>query len=286
MTLDFSRVRFIMTEPSHPGNVGSAARAIKTMGFDELVLVAPKLPDITLEPDARALASGASDVLERAQTYVTLSQALEPVTLSFALTARARDLGPPVCDIRQAAQLARDHLREHPEGRVAFVVGTERSGLTNEQVSLCHRACTIPANPLYSSLNVAQALQLGAFELRYALLGLEAGQSVSPLSRAAVMALAADPNNALDINALPEPSQPSGSRPASSQALQALLVHWQEALVAVEFLNPTHPKKLMPRMQHFFNRNHLTVDEVDMWRGVCTAMIATARLARPPSSSG
>ena len=282
MTLDFSRVRFIMTEPSHPGNVGSAARAIKTMGFDELVLVAPKLPNITLEPDAKALASGASDVLERAQTYATLSQALEPVTLSFALTARARDLGPPVCDIRQAAQLA----REHPEGRVAFVVGTERSGLTNEQVSLCHRACTIPANPLYSSLNVAQALQLGAFELRYALLGLEAGQSVSPLSRAAVMALAADPNNALDINALPEPSQPSGSRPASSQALQALLVHWQEALIAVEFLNPTHPKKLMPRMQHFFNRNHLTVDEVDMWRGVCTAMIATARLARPPTSSG
>lgn len=286
MTLDFSRVRFIMTEPSHPGNVGSAARAIKTMGFEELVLVAPKLPNITHEPDAKALASGASDVLERAQTYATLSQALEPVTLSFALTARARDLGPPVCDIRQAAQLAREHLREHPEGRVAFVVGTERSGLTNEQVSLCHRACTIPANPLYSSLNVAQALQLGAFELRYALLGLEAGQSVSPLSRAAVMALAADPNNALDINSLPESSQPSGSRPASSQALQALLVHWQEALIAVEFLNPTHPKKLMPRMQHFFNRNHLTVDEVDMWRGVCTAMIATARLARPPTSSG
>jgi tRNA/rRNA methyltransferase len=283
MTLDFSRVRFIMTEPSHPGNVGSAARAIKTMGFDELVLVAPKIPDITLEPDAKALASGASDVLERAQTYATLSQALEPVTLSFALTARARDLGPPVCDIRQAAQLARKHLHEHPEGRVAFVVGTERSGLTNEQVSLCHRACTIPANPLYSSLNVAQALQLGAFELRYALLGLEAGQSVSPLSRAAVMALAADPNNALDINALPEPSQPSGGRPASSQALQALLVHWQEALIAVEFLNPAHPKKLMPRMQHFFNRNHLTVDEVDMWRGVCTAMVDTARRAKPPS---
>jgi tRNA/rRNA methyltransferase len=188
MTLDFSRVRFIMTEPSHPGNVGSAARAIKTMGFDELVLVAPKLPDITLESDAKALASGALDVLERAQTYPTLSQALEPVTLSFALTARARDLGPPVCDIRQAAQLARDHLREHPQGRIAMVVGTERSGLTNEQVSLCHRACTIPANPLYSSLNVAQAMQLAAFELRYALLGLEAGQSVSPLSRAKVMA--------------------------------------------------------------------------------------------------
>ena len=286
MTLDFSRVRFIMTEPSHPGNVGSAARAIKTMGFETLVLVAPKIPNITLEPDAKALASGASDVLERTQTLATLSQALEPATLSFALTARARDLGPPVCDIRQAAQMARDHLRAHPEGCIAFVVGTERSGLTNEQVSLCHRACTIPANPLYSSLNVAQAMQLGAFELRYALLGLEAGHAPSPLSRAAVMALAADPNKAFDINALPETSRPPGSRPASSQSLEALLVHWQQALEAVEFLNPAHPKKLMPRMQHFFNRNALTVDEVDMWRGVCTAMIATSQRAKPSTSSG
>ena len=282
MTPDFSRVRFIMTEPSHPGNVGSAARAIKTMGFAELVLVAPKLPNMTLEGEAKALASGASDVLERAQTFATLSQALEPITLSFALTARARDLGPPVCDIRQAARMARHHLLEHPEARVAFVVGTERSGLTNEQVSLCHRACTIPANPLYSSLNVAQAMQLGAFELRYALLGLEPASPPSSLSRAAAMALASDPNKPIDLNALPDASKPSGSRPASSQALEALLVHWQEALEAVEFLNPAHPKKLMPRMQHFFNRNDLTVDEVDMWRGVCTAMIATAHRAKPP----
>ena len=129
-------------------------------------------------------------------------------------------------------------------------------------------------------------MQLGAFELRYALLGLEAGQAVSSLSRAAVMALAVDPNKSIDINALPEQSKPPGSRPASSQALQALLAHWQEALIAVEFLNPAHPKKLMPRMQHFFNRNDLTVDEVDMWRGVCTAMVATARRANPPLSSG
>ncbi|WP_195828096.1 TrmH family RNA methyltransferase, partial [Bordetella pertussis] len=103
MTQAFSRVRFIMTQPSHPGNVGSAARAIKTMGFGELVLVAPRFPDMTAQPEAVALASGALDVLERAAVHDTLEEALAPVTLAFALTTRVRDLGPPPCDIREAA---------------------------------------------------------------------------------------------------------------------------------------------------------------------------------------
>jgi tRNA/rRNA methyltransferase len=161
MTSDFSRVRFIMTEPSHPGNVGSASRAIKTMGFENLVLVAPKTPEIITQPEAIALASGAGDVLAGAQTFDSLKDALAPVTLAFALTARERELGPPACDIREAAHLAQRHLREHPEGCVALVVGTERSGLTNEHIALCHRVCHIPANPAYSSLNVSQAMQLG-----------------------------------------------------------------------------------------------------------------------------
>ncbi len=257
-----------MTHPSHPGNVGSAARAIKTMGFGELVLVAPLTEAITTQPEAISLSSGAADVLARAQVVETLEQALAPVTLAFALTARPRDLGPPVCDIREAASQARAHLADAQHGRVAIVLGTERSGLTNEHIALCQRICHIPANPEYSSLNVAQALQLAAWEMRYALL--EADQR-----------LPATP-------ALPQPPA-DGSLPASGDKVQALLAHWEQALVAVGFLNPKHPKKLMPRMRHLFGRNALTQDEVDMMRGVCTAMLSTVARGEPrhpPGSTG
>lgn len=262
MTNDYSRVCFVMTQPSHPGNVGAAARAIKTMGFADLVLVEPRMPDIAARPEAVAMASGATDVLAQARVCATLEQALADVTLAFALTARPRDLGPPACDIRQAARMGREHLDAHPEARVAMVVGTERAGLTNAQIDLCHRVCHIPANPAYSSLNVAQALQLAAWELRYALMmpdGRE--QSLSPVGRAHS---GAAPRHA-------------GAEPASGQAVQAFLAHWEQALVEVGFLDPAHPKKLMPRMRHLFARAGLTRDEVDMLRGVCTAMQAAAR---------
>lgn len=247
-----------MVQPSHPGNVGSAARAIKTMGFSELVLVAPRLPDMAAQPEAVALASGAGDVLAAAQVHDSLESALAPVTLAFALTARVRDLGPPPCDIRQAAELAGRHLDDTPQGSVAIVLGTERAGLTNAQIGLCHRICHIPANPEYSSLNVAQALQLAAWEVRYALLSAEGAPMLPP--------------------APPSQAQ-SGAEPAPGAAVQGLLAHWEEALVAVKFLDPAHPKKLMPRMRHLFSRQALTRDEVDMLRGVCTAMMATARRA-------
>lgn len=250
----FSRVRFIMVHPSHPGNVGSAARAIKTMGFHELCLVTPRYPDICELPDAYALASGAADVLASATIVDSLGQALESTTLAFALTARARDLGPPPCDIRQAASASREHLHAHPEGRIAIVLGTERSGLTNEDIELCQSICHIPANPEYSSLNVAQALQLAAWELRYAL-AVEAHLPLMPSTR--------------------KSSRPAGSEPASNEKIQALLTHWEQALVAVNFLDPLHPKKLMPRMHHLLLRGTLSNDEVDMLRGVCTAMIKT-----------
>lgn len=246
-----------MTHPTHPGNVGSAARAIKTMGFDELVLVDPKDPDVTRHPDAIALASGADDLLANATIHARLEEALAPVTQAFALTARPRDLGPPVCDIRQAASQVRAHLASEPGNAVAIVLGTERSGLTNEQIALCHRICHIPANPAYSSLNVAQALQLAAWELRYALLVEDA-----PAEEPTVSA---------------EPITP-GDRPATSEAVQAFLTHWQEMLLATGFLDPDHPKKLMPRMRHLFSRSDLTRSEVDMLRGVCTAVLSARYL--------
>lgn len=241
-----------MVEPSHPGNVGSAARAIKTMGFSRLVLVNPRIPDTPAHPDAVALASGAIDVLASARVCDTLEEALAPVTMAFAMTARHRDLGPPACDMRQAAGLVREHLAGGPDGQgevqAAVVLGTERSGLTNEQVGMCHRICHIPANPEYSSLNVAQALQLAAYELRYALLGAEALAVAGPRAE-----------------------------PASGEAVEALLAHWEQALIAVGYLDPRHPKKLMPRMRHLFARSGLSREETDLLRGVCTAMIAQSR---------
>jgi len=251
----FSRVRFVMVHPSHPGNVGAAARAIKTMGFHDLHLVAPRYPDICQLAEAQALASGATDVLADAGIAGTLEEALAPVTLAFALTARARDLGPPPCDIREAATASQAHLRDHEHGKIAIVLGTERSGLTNEDIARCQRICHIPANPEYSSLNVAQALQLAAWELRYAL---AVGASL-PL-----------------LPSTDKASRPAGSEPAPNEKVQALLAHWEQALVALQFLDPKHPKKLMPRMQHLFSRSELSQDEVDMLRGVCTAMIKAA----------
>lgn len=244
-----------MVQPSHPGNVGAAARAIKTMGFGELCLVDPQTPDVQQDPQAIALASGATDVLAKAIIVPTLAQALEPVTLAFALTARPRYLGPPAADIRQTAELSRDHLRSSP-GTVAIVLGTERVGLANEHIDQCQYVCHIPANPEYSSLNVAQALQLAAWELRYALI---AGQG--------------------DLIPHTEGKADPGKELATQDKVQALLAHWEQAIESVKFLDPKHPKKLVPRMRHLFNRNQLTLDEVDMLRGLCTAMIKTARAA-------
>lgn len=251
----FERVRFVMVQPSHPGNVGAAARAIKTMGFHDLCLVAPRYSKMGTHADAVALASGATDVLDTMHEAASLEEALAPVTMAFALTARAREIGPPACDIREAANVSCTHLLSQDNNRIAIVLGTERAGLSNEHIALCQRICHIPANPEYSSLNVAQAAQLVAWELRYAL------------------ALAASLPLLPDTHGTPDP----GAQPASAQSVQDLMLHLESALIATEFLDPAHPKKLMTRMRHLFGRCGLTRDETNMLRGVCTAMIKTAR---------
>ena len=279
MTDLFNRARFIMVHPSHPGNVGAAARAIKTMGFRDLCLVAPRFDNVTDMPEAQALASGATDVLASVQIADTLAQALAPVTLAFAMTARERVLGPPTCDIREAATLSHQHLTHHSEGRVAIVLGTERSGLTNEDIAQCQRICHIPANPEYSSLNVAQALQLAAWELRYALGALNTVSTETDTGDG----LRTDKNDVPTTNAGTRLKKDEGAERASNEKIQAFLAHWQEALIDIQFLNLAYPKKLIPRMQHLFSRADLTNDEVDMMRGVCTAMIKAAKGQLRPS---
>ncbi len=277
-----NRVRFIMVSPTHPGNVGSAARAIKNMGFGDLVLVNPKDSGILAHEEALALASGATDILEKAHIAPDLDTALTGITLAFALTARTRDMGPPSLDIRQTAQLSRTHLNNHADTCIAIVLGTERTGLDNDDISRCHRICHIPANPQYSSLNVSQALLLAAWELNYAMQAPPAARHISALPPA-------QPSNLLPTATLPSTdhsdlllSTPahgytdSASRDyAPAEKVEAFINHWESALIGIDFLNPNHPKKLMPRMRYMFTRIHMTQEEVDMMRGVCTNILKT-----------
>lgn len=252
----FERCLFIMSQPSHPGNVGAAARALKTMGFARLALAGARFPDMTTQANAVAMASRATDVLDNALMVPDLTEALAPATLSFALTARPRDIGPQVSDIRQAAQLGVQHLQAHNNNQIAIVLGTERTGLNNEDISRCRYICHIPANPEYSSLNVAQALQLAAWELRYAILDAS--------------------ENGINLKASDHPLS-DGDQPASQAELEALFTHWQEALETIQFLDPNNPKKLMLKMRHWLTRSELSKDETNMLRGVCTEMIRSSR---------
>ncbi|MDR5732298.1 RNA methyltransferase [Caballeronia sp. LZ025] len=233
----FASTRFILVEPSHPGNVGAAARALKTMGFSRLVLVAPRVADVKNEPEAIAMASGADDVLAGAQVVDTLAEALVGVRWSVALTARTREYGPPHMPPRAVAQRAHEFV---PHGDIALVFGNERTGLSNADVERCSALAHIPANPAYSSLNLAQAVQVLAYELRIAF------QDAAPAP------------------SLAAPAQQS----ASSDEIEGMYAHLEEALVALDFLDPANPKKLMSRVRRLFARSGLEHEEVNILRGI------------------
>ncbi len=233
----FTSTRFVLVEPSHPGNVGAAARALKTMGFSRLVLVAPRVAHVQSDPEAIAMASGADDVLAAAHVVPTLADALAGVHWSVALTARLREYGPPQFAPRAAAAHARAHSAQ---GDVALVFGNERTGLSNEDVERCSVLAHIPANPAYSSLNLAQAVQVLAYELRTAYVG-------PPEDGGA--------------------QEPAVAR-ASSDDIERMYVHLENALIALDFLDPANPKKLMSRLRRLFARAGLEREEVNIVRGI------------------
>lgn len=229
--------RFILIGTSHPGNVGAAARAIKVMGFTDLVLVAPRFADVLQQPEAHAMASGATDVLERARIVPTLADALDGISCACATAMTPRDFGPPT-------RAPRDLFAELAAGgqRVAFVFGSERFGMSNDDVYRCHVCLSIPTLPDYGSLNLAQAVQLLAYDWRQALGGF--------------------------------PVQPRtvDARLADAVAVQGVLDHWQRTLVDIDFLDPAVPRKLMPRLQQLLNRAQLTAEEVHILRGIARAV--------------
>ena len=242
----FTSTRFVLVEPSHPGNVGAAARALKTMGFSRLVLVAPRVPQVHCDPEAVAMASGADDVLAAAHIVPTLADALAGVQWSLALTARTREYGPPPSAPRVAVQ---DACRQVAHGGdIALVFGNERTGLANDDVERCSALAHIPANPAYSSLNLAQAVQVLAYELRLAYLGESA------------------PAAALPAAGVVQPG--AGSPLATSDDIERMYVHLENALIALDFLDPANPKKLMSRLRRLFARSGLEREEVNIVRGI------------------
>ncbi len=245
---------FVLVEPTHPGNVGSAARAIATMGFDDLRLVAPR-PDVLEQPEARALAGAAHDILATARIVASLDDALTDATLVIGLSARAREFAPPTITIEAAcAEAARELAHGAPgASRVAFVFGTERIGLTLEQAQRCQRLAQIDAEPERSSLNLSQAVQVTAYEMRRALGRI--GSSV------------------LDVE---HPDY------AGQDEIERLYAHLREACIAVGFIDPQHPKKLFERLRRLFARTRLEREEVQLLRGLCKQMILAGR--RPPGS--
>jgi len=230
--------RFVLIETSHPGNVGAAARAMKVMGFRELVLVAPRHDNILRRQETIALASGATDVLAGARIVATLAEALDGVSFVCATAMTPRDFGPPTHAPRELfAALA-------PRGeRVAFVFGGERFGMSNDDVYRCHAVLSIPTHPGYGSLNLAQAVQLIAYDWRQALGGFDV-----------------------------VPRTPEATH-ADAAAVQGLLAHWEQMLVGIGFLDPAAPKKLLPRLNQLFNRARLTPEEVHILRGIARAML-------------
>ncbi len=234
--------RFILIQTSHPGNVGAAARAMKVMGFSELVLVKPRFADVLSQEETVAMASGAADILVRARIVDTLEEALDGVSFACATAMTPRDFGPPVREPRALfAELA---ASQH---KVGLVFGSERYGLSNEDVYRCHAVLSIPTHPDYGSLNLAQAVQLLAYDWRQAL----GGFSVAPRTE--------DPNF------------------ADAKAVQGLLQHLQASLEAIGYLNPAAPKKLIPRLNQLFNRAGLTNEEVHIFRGIARAMVEAPR---------
>jgi tRNA/rRNA methyltransferase len=242
------RVRVVLCRPRHPGNIGAAARALKTMGLSRLMLVCPERYDEAGAVEARARASGAGDVLDSMQVVGTIDEALAGTVCAAALTARVREVEPP----RVVAGVAAARLLSWAAGgqEVALVFGSETAGLTNEEVMRCDLIVSLPANPAYSSLNLAAAVQVLAYELRLA-----AGRQTAVAQQEAAAATGA------------RSSSTALSPPATRDEVERLIVHLERTMAYSGFFDAGNPKRLMPKLRRLFGRAALEVDEVNILRG-------------------
>ena len=226
------RIRTVLCEPSHPGNIGAVARALKTMGLARLELVRPRAFP---HPDAEARASGAADVLAAARCHDTLDAALAGTSLVCGLSARRRALAPEVADARSAARALVAHAGS---AEVAIVFGPERVGLSIEALSRCHTLVRIAANPEYSSLNLAASVQVMAYELRCA-----CHEDLTPVVQA------------------------GAAQSASHEDVERLIEHLEQTMRATGFIHPERPGRLVQRMRRMLARARLEPEEIAILRG-------------------
>lgn len=236
-----NNIRIVLCATSHPGNIGSAARAMKTMGFQHFYLVNPQhYPD----PQATALAAGATDVLDNAIVTATLSEALVGCAFAIGLSARKRNLSHETVTPKEATQQALK-IAQHQE--VALVFGTEMSGLSNAELDCCQLLAIIPANPEYSSLNLAMAVQVMCYEMRMQALELR---------------------NEPETETKIEPVEL-----ANNEDLERFYTHLEETLVHIGYLNPAAPKKLFERLRRLYARARLEKEEINLLRGILTLSV-------------
>jgi tRNA/rRNA methyltransferase len=255
--------RFVLVAPSHAGNIGSVARAMKTMGLQDLMVVAPRETRFVDHPQARALASGAVDLLAAARGADTLREAVADCQLVVAVSASPREFGPSPRLPAEVAGLAMERLEAGVVRKVAMVFGTERTGLLVEEMGLCQLLASIPADPRYSSLNLSQAAQIVAFSLRQ-----EAMRAGGPAAAVAAPGVA--------------PPRPAyGGAHADHAAIERLHEHLERMLIAIGYLDPAEPKRLLPRLRRLLARTTLEVAEVDLLRGICAQMEKAAAQGRP-----
>lgn len=234
-------IRIVLVGTTHPGNIGAVARAMKNMGLSDLALVNPRhFP----HEDATARASGATDVLESAEVFSTLKEALTDCVYIAGASARARTISWPSMDPRDCAERM---LLESKNGKVAAVFGPEKSGLHNDDLDRCHTLLTIPTNPEFSSLNLAMAVQVLTYELRVAS-KLNAG-----------------------------PSFESEAPPATGDEMEHFYEHLENVLMDIQFLDPENPRHLMRRMRRLFIRARPDKNEVNILRGFLTAIDRTRK---------
>ena len=239
-TNSFSNIRIVLVNTSHPGNIGGAARAMKNMGLERLYLVEPQ--DF---PSDQAVwrAAGATDVLDNAVVVQSLDEAIAGCGLVVGTSARERRIPWPLLDPRQCGESVWNEAHQH---QVAIVFGREDRGLTNEELHKCNYHVHIPSNPEYSSLNLATAVQVITYEVRMAY-------------------LLATENNTL-------PQHQWDFPPADTQALETFYAHMEDTLVQLDFLDKDNPKQTMTRLRRLFNRVRMDQMELNIFRGVLTAM--------------
>ena len=241
MTLNngHSNVRVVLIHPSHPGNIGAAARAMKTMNLTDLCLVEPKTFP---HADATARAAGADDVLANARVYRTLDEAISDCHLVLGASARNRSLSCPALTPQEAAGRM---VEEDKSSQIALLFGREHSGLTNEEIDRCHYLIHIPANAEYSSLNLAAAVQVLAYEINNKFLELDTGDGCHHINKQEL---------------------------STAEDMERFYTHLEQTLIETGFLDPQVPRHVMRRLRQLFNRTRPDTIEINVLRGFLSAI--------------